>query len=580
VKQIRFLIRALVAVAVLAAAVTVAASPATAQKPTVFTFKNVETVEANNDWEVRVSLDSFGGCGEAVGRGDSVSPWLGPQDEWGAVLDLDCSYTITAQARSDRHERGKLCGAAVGWGTAAPADTSRTLRTRDSARGTETTVSVKHAGTAADAGTNCESEVKVTFSLDPDEVVDDLPATAMDSGLTARAERAAEAAQFNIRVAPHEDTKDRTGCNQLHRFTMSGGDDGEHELALPGIRENAACKFVVTVENAPAPFRVVDTDGKTFETGAAGSSGRHSVDLSDLVNMPWGRIAIIQDVTASDNQGHVGYKVARSCAGIDALPPNIVAGSGPGIFTLPGGQVAVSLIEGRYTVHSANFANFGAGANYLAVARSATSTAIDGCEVRVTIQYLPSGCTVSPSHTQTLTWHRSRTFDHYDFEFDIDCGGGVGTPALDIDLPPAPPGTDQDSDQDDTAATSDGADVRIIARRLSNGKIEFGIEQRQSNGSWGGRQLPRARLFPVRPDVGRWLVSSPITVSVAPAGSLAADVQVRVVARLIEDGRVEFGLQERDNGSWGERVLPRRKYFPIVATANRWLGSSALTLDG
>ena len=144
--------------------------------------------------------------------------------------------------------------------------------------------------------------------------------------------------------------------------------------------------------------------------------------------MPWGRIAIIQDVTASDNKGYVGYKVARACAGVDALPPTIVAGGGPGIFTLPGGQVVVSLLEGRFTVHSSNFANFGAGANYLAVARSTTSSSIDGCEVSVTIQHLPRGCTVSPSHTQSLTWHRSTQFDHYDFEFDIDCSGGVGAP--------------------------------------------------------------------------------------------------------------------------------------------------------
>ena len=242
--------------------------------------------------------------------------------------------------------------------------------------------------------------------------------------------------------------------------------------------------------------------------------------------------------------------------------------------------MVASLIEGRFTVHSANFANFGAGANYLAVARSSTSSSIDGCEVSVTIQHLPNGCTVSPSHTQTLTWHRSRQFDHYDFEFDIDCSGGVGSPAVDIDLPPAPPGTERDSDPADDDAVSDGADVRIIARRLSNGKIEFGIEQRQRNNSWAGRQLPQARLFPVNAQVNRWLVSTPMTVGVAPAGSLAADVQVRIVARLQEDGRVEFGLQERDNGSWGDRLLPSRRYFPIVATANRWLASSALTLDG
>ena len=571
-KQLRYLIKALVAVAVLATAVTVAASPAAAQRPTVFRFTNTEA--ADSDWEVRVSVDSFGGCGEAQGRGDDESGWLAAQEEWGDLLDLDCSYTITAVARNLEDQPGRICRALLGWGTGTPT-ASTPLRTRDSARGSEVDVSIQH-----DTAVSCDVGLKVTFSLEPDDVVEPLPSTAIDSGLEARAERAVEVADFKIRVTPDDDTKNRRGCNQLHRFTMSGGDDGEHELAFPGISDGTDCTFIVTIESAPAPFQIVDVDGKTFRTGSVGNDGRIDMDLSDLVTLPWGRIAIIQDTTASDNKGYVGYKIARSCAGVDALPPTIVAGGGPGIFTLPGGQVVVSLLEGRFTVHSSNFANFGAGANYLAVARSANSSAIDGCEVSVTIQHLPSGCTVSPSHSQTLTWHRSRQIEHYDFEFDIDCSGGVGSPAVDIDLPPAPPGTERDSDSADDDAVSDGADVRIIARRLSNGKIEFGLEQRQRNNSWAGRQLPQARLFPVNAQVNRWLVSSPITVTVAPPGSLASDVQVRIVARLQEDGRVEFGLQERENGSWSDRMLPTRRYFPIVATANRWLASSALTLDG
>lgn len=572
-KQFRFLIRSLVVVAVLATAVTVVASSATAQQPRVFTFTNTEPTDGTSDWEVQVSVDSFGGCGEAEGRGDDGSGWLEPGEEWGDLLDLECSYTITAVARSDT-QPGKICGTLLGWGTTAPTEDDP-LRTRDAARGTATDVSILR-----DPAGSCDVGLKVTFFLEPDDVVEPLPSTATDSALEARAERAVEVADFKIRVTPDDDTKNRRGCNQLHRFTMSGGDDGEHELSFPGIPVGTDCTFIVTIESAPAPFDIVDVDGKTFRTGEVGNDGRIDMDLSDLVTLPWARIAIIQDVTASDNKGHVGYKIARSCAGVDALPPTIVAGGGPGIFTLPGGQVVVSLLEGRFTVHSANFANFGAGANYLAVARGATSSSIDGCEVSVTIQHLPTGCTVSPSHSQTLTWHRSRTFEHYDFEFDIDCSGGVGTPAVDIDLPPAPPGTERDSDPADLDAISDGADVRIIARRLSNGKIEFGIEQRQSNDTWAGRQLPRSRLFPINAQVNQWLVSSPMTVTVAPSGSLAGDVQVRIIARLQEDGRVEFGLQQSENGSWGDRLLPTRRYFPIVATANRWLASSALTLDG
>ncbi len=55
---------------------------------------------------------------------------------------------------------------------------------------------------------------------------------------------------------------------------------------------------------------------------------------------------------------------------------------------------------------------------------------------------------------------------------------------------------------------------------------------------------------------------------------------MRIVARKLADGRVEFGLQQQDNGSWGDRELPTRRYFPPSATVDRWLGSSTITLDG
>ena len=61
----------------------------------------------------------------------------------------------------------------------------------------------------------------------------------------------------------------------------------------------------------------------------------------------------------------------------------------------------------------------------------------------------------------------------------------------------------------------------------------------------------------------------------------AATVEVRIVARKLSDGRVEFGLQERtEDGSWGDRVLPTRRFFPTDAPVGRWLRSSVLTLNG
>ena len=60
--------------------------------------------------------------------------------------------------------------------------------------------------------------------------------------------------------------------------------------------------------------------------------------------------------------------------------------------------------------------------------------------------------------------------------------------------------------------------VRIVARRLADGGVEFGLQQRGGDGSWGGRQLPARRFFPPDAGVGRWLASSPFGVAaIAPA---------------------------------------------------------------
>ena len=137
------------------------------------------------------------------------------------------------------------------------------------------------------------------------------------------------------------------------------------------------------------------------------------------------------------------------------------------------------------------------------------------------------------------------------------------------------------------AAAQEGAgevsevDVRIVARRLEDDRVEFGVQQRGADGSWGERLLPSRRFFPVGVDVGRWLSSSRLVLS---AGSMAFDdpgeeVDVRIVARRLEDDRVEFGVQQRGaDGSWGERLLPSRRFFPVGVDVGRWLSSSPLSL--
>ena len=115
--------------------------------------------------------------------------------------------------------------------------------------------------------------------------------------------------------------------------------------------------------------------------------------------------------------------------------------------------------------------------------------------------------------------------------------------------------------------------VRISARLLDDGRVEFALQQRDDDGAWAQRVLPRTRFFPTdRATVGRWLNSSTL--------SGLRPYTVRISARLLDDGRVEFALQQRDDdGAWAQRVLPRTRFFPTDrATVGRWLNSSTLEL--
>ena len=121
------------------------------------------------------------------------------------------------------------------------------------------------------------------------------------------------------------------------------------------------------------------------------------------------------------------------------------------------------------------------------------------------------------------------------------------------------------------------SDVRIVARLVADGRTEFGLQQRGGDGDWGERSLPARRFFPVGAQVGRWLSSSAVSITIP--GGANADVELRIVARLVADGRTEFGLQQRGgDGDWGERSLPARRFFPVGAQVGRWLSSSPLTL--
>ena len=78
-----------------------------------------------------------------------------------------------------------------------------------------------------------------------------------------------------------------------------------------------------------------------------------------------------------------------------------------------------------------------------------------------------------------------------------------------------------------------------------------------------------------------WIVATLALAALAAGAVYAAshEAEVRITARQLEDGRVEFALQQRVDGEWGERQLPRSRFFPANVGHNRWLNSTPLTVS-
>ena len=129
-------------------------------------------------------------------------------------------------------------------------------------------------------------------------------------------------------------------------------------------------------------------------------------------------------------------------------------------------------------------------------------------------------------------------------------------------------------EQPEADAAADAAvELRVAARRLSDGRIEFALQSRPEDGDWSERQLPRARFLPVDPPAERWLSSSPLTLDTA-----GGQIELRISARRLVSGSTEFAVQQRAaDGSWSEPQVPRGRFLPADAEDGRWLVSSALT---
>ena len=114
-----------------------------------------------------------------------------------------------------------------------------------------------------------------------------------------------------------------------------------------------------------------------------------------------------------------------------------------------------------------------------------------------------------------------------------------------------------------TSGDDGASSVRIVARKLASGDVEFGLDL-----AGGRRWLPRARRFPYDSvATNRWLASSPYTMS---DGS-----QVRIAAAKRSSGQVEFALRIGSGRQW----LPKARLFPYADVAvGVWLGSSWYTV--
>ena len=119
--------------------------------------------------------------------------------------------------------------------------------------------------------------------------------------------------------------------------------------------------------------------------------------------------------------------------------------------------------------------------------------------------------------------------------------------------------------------------ARITARLAADGhQVEFALQRRLAGNTWGARIFPRARYFPTSTaTVDQWLVSSTLTLPALDGPS--SETEVRITARLRDNGQVEFALQDRnDDATWASHIFPRARYFPTNATVGQWLVSSTL----
>ena len=112
-----------------------------------------------------------------------------------------------------------------------------------------------------------------------------------------------------------------------------------------------------------------------------------------------------------------------------------------------------------------------------------------------------------------------------------------------------------------TTETSIDVVGAITARQLPDGRLEFAFRP-----SGGARIFPEQRYVPADAELNSWLVSSAVTHVDATLG--------RIIARRLDDGRIEFGFRVEG----GDELLPELRFVPAV-TSGGWLRSSELSFS-
>ena len=123
-------------------------------------------------------------------------------------------------------------------------------------------------------------------------------------------------------------------------------------------------------------------------------------------------------------------------------------------------------------------------------------------------------------------------------------------------------------------------EARILTQRHEDGRVEFVVQFRQAGEPWSEAAEPLQRFLPPGAEVGVWFASSALTIT-ANAGTPSAYVagEVRVVVQRLADDRIEFAFQKRLPGeTWGERLLPARRFVPADAEVGRWLISAPVVV--